>query len=390
MKTNRLAPAILFLHAKEPEEIQASDGFRAGLGDELPESVQLFPPGTHAITASSAKGPVEANVVIDEATAKAIADDFERMKAAADKGEGPKPYVDFNHEDREAAGWVMSVYWAGDDLKSGGVRAKVDWSKPGADAITGKAFRQFSPNFRFDRKVSRVVGTGPNMGGLVNRPAFKRIEPLFAKEDSSQPADSKNTSSMKKLLTALAAANLISSPELTEDVAASEFVANLGKLRTDLLEAEQEVTNLQAKAGSDKTELADMKAKVADLQAKVDAANRRTAEATVEVWAKAGRIAPKDEKRKSELVEILAKNPDSAATLEGLLPEAKDPTSPVVKVSAKDGEKPKTDAKAHAFEVKAKEYATEHKVSLDAAFAAVAASDGKLYDDYRATATVRQ
>jgi chromosome segregation ATPase len=230
------------------------------------------------------------------------------------------------------------------------------------------------------------------MGGLVNRPAFKRIEPLFAKEDSNATADTKKSSSMKKLLTALSAAGLISSPELSEDVAASEFVANLGKHRTDLLEAEKEVTTLQAKASTAESEVASLKTQVANLQAKVDDANRRTAEATVEVWAKGGRIAPKDEKRRKELVEILAKNPDSAATLEGLLPEGADPTKAVVNASAKEVAKPDAKAAAgkdHPFMVKAKEYMVANKVSESDAFAAVAATEGQLYNDYRAATTVR-
>lgn len=146
------------------------------------DSVQMFPPGEQLVTPSKADGsePEEIKLAIDEQTATDLEGIRAALQAKADSGEGDAPYFDFNHDDREASAWIKRIFWAGDDPLLGGVRAEVEWSAAGESAVQGKTFRRFSPVFY--AADGRVTGAPTNMGGLVNRAAFTRIQPLFAKD----------------------------------------------------------------------------------------------------------------------------------------------------------------------------------------------------------------
>ncbi len=144
------------------------------------DTVQMFPPGAQTVTPSRLddKPPEAITLTIDSATADALEAIRAELQAKADAGEGDAPYFDFNHQDGEAAAWPKRIYWAGDDPLLGGVRAEVEWSAAGDSARHGKTFRRFSPAFFADG--GRVTGVPINMGGLVNRAAFTKIQPLFA------------------------------------------------------------------------------------------------------------------------------------------------------------------------------------------------------------------
>ena len=153
MMTKRAIENVI---AKEGTDlVSAKDIFRADLGDGLPASIQLFPPGRHSISAKNGKGePISLEAEITADTAAVIKGCFDDMVKAALAGTGPRPYIDFNHEDRDAAGWPADVFWGGDDPKAGGVRAKMvdangasTWTKPGSEAISGKSFRASRPTF---------------------------------------------------------------------------------------------------------------------------------------------------------------------------------------------------------------------------------------------------
>ena len=153
--------------------------------------VQMYPPGKQVIIPSNAdpkKKPVPMEVTIDEATAIALEAVRAEYQAKADSGEGDAPFFDFNHDDGAAAAWPKRIYWGGDDALLGGVRAECEPSSEGEEAVTGKIFRRFSPAF-YQPKDGRITGAPVNMGGLVNRAAFTKIAPLFAKaEDETDPS----------------------------------------------------------------------------------------------------------------------------------------------------------------------------------------------------------
>lgn len=152
--------------------------------DSEPGEIQFMPPGTHTITPHTADGsPTTITICVDAATAATLESARAALTAQGD------PYLDFDHADGPAAAWVKEFYWAGDDPTSGGVRARVEWSARGREAVRGREYRKFSPTFQISQPdaqgICRVVGTSLNMGGLVNRPAFTSIAPLAAKDDST-------------------------------------------------------------------------------------------------------------------------------------------------------------------------------------------------------------
>ncbi len=152
---------------------------------EAPKELQYMPPGTHRINASRGGQPVSLDITVDASTADRLNQFLQDQLTKATEGNDDRPFFDFNHEDREAAAWPTEFYWAGEDPITGGVRAKIEWSGAGEKAVKEKTFRRFSPTFVPD-EAGHVIGSETNMGGLVNRAAFKTIAPLFAKGDATQ------------------------------------------------------------------------------------------------------------------------------------------------------------------------------------------------------------
>jgi hypothetical protein len=108
--------------------------------------------------------------------------ELQDYRADAKAGTGDEPYLDFNHADAERSAEVTELYWGGDDPKTGGIRARVAWSSAGKDAILGKVYRRFSPSWDFDAANDQPIGIQLNLGGFVNRAAFKTIAPVVAKD----------------------------------------------------------------------------------------------------------------------------------------------------------------------------------------------------------------
>lgn len=264
---------------------------RAGALPAGEGSIQLFPPGLHEVwpsNADPAKEPKALKVTIDEKTAEVLEAKRAEYQATADAGNGDAPYLDFNHDDREASAWPKRIFWGGDDPLLGGVRAEVEWSAAGDQAVKGKTYRRFSP--AFFAADGRITGAPVNMGGLVNRAAFTTIAPLFAKENPSPTND----------------------PEPTEPTM-----------------PEEEITAL-------KEENAALKKQLEELTAAAKAAAEKDAEATVEAAAKEGRIGTGEEIRKAWKAQLIA-NPAARELLLAL------PVNPafqeVIKTKAAPAEK---------------------------------------------------
>lgn len=81
--------------------------------------------------------------------------------------------IDFDHETREAAGWIKEVFLSEDgEALLGGVR----WTPKGALSLSDREFRYFSPEFNLDWVHPHTGKShGPTLlgGGLVNRPFLK-------------------------------------------------------------------------------------------------------------------------------------------------------------------------------------------------------------------------
>jgi hypothetical protein len=252
--------------AKLPTLPETTDGL---------ESIQLFPPGGHDIVVTNAAGKsVPLTVDITAETAAVLETARAKYQAEADGGTGDAPFLDFNHEDREASAWVKAIAWAGDDPQTGGVRAAVELSDAGRAAISGKTFRRISPAFHADA-AGKITGAPANMGGFVNRAAFRTIAPLFAKEN----------------------------PEFRDP-----------KLDTTTMN-EDEMKALQEENTTLKAQLDELQKQLAEL-------NQKDAEAAVEMAAKEGRIGT-DPALKAKWVASIVKD---ATAKDLLLAMAPNPT----------------------------------------------------------------
>lgn len=149
--------------------------------------LMFFPAGTWTVTPLGAPDGKPITVRIDRDTAATMERQREEIESR-----GRRAYFDFNHEDGEASFWPARFVWK--DEPAPGVYAEGEWSASGKAAVEGKMWRQFSPVFRLDdddADPATVVweeGASPNMGGLVNAPAFAAIAPLFAKAGAAREA----------------------------------------------------------------------------------------------------------------------------------------------------------------------------------------------------------
>lgn len=249
------------------------------------EDIQMFPPGPQTITPfKPAGGKAKSEpmtLVIDEQTALALEAARTEYQASADAGQGDAPFFDFNHDDKEASAWPKRIFWAGDDPLLGGVRAEVEWSSAGEEAVTGKLFRRFSPAFYADQKSGRVTGIPINMGGLVNRAAFTAIQPLFAKDGESENPQSET------------------SPPNTM--------------------TPEEIAALQAENAALKTTVADMQSQLDELLTTAKAAAEADAKNTVACAAKDGRIPP-NEAIQAKWVAAIVADPSNKELLLAMAP----------------------------------------------------------------------
>lgn len=217
-----------------------------------------MPPGRHRIRASQGGKPVSVEVAVSAATAAVLQTFLAAKMTAAAEGREDRPFFDFNHEDREASAWPTEFYWAGDDPLSGGVRARIDWSDAGKRAVEGRTFRRFSPTFHLDAS-GHVTGSEINMGGLVNRAAFKRIAPLFA----AAPVDTEHEQPlMQTLISTLRSLSLVEASATEE----SDLVSQVSR------------------------SVSALKSQVSDLQANLATQARQRAESLVDAAVHAGRL----------------------------------------------------------------------------------------------------
>ena len=273
---------------------------------EVPQELQYMPPGTHRINASRAGKPVALDISVDAATADTLNAFLQAQLTKATEGNDDRPFFDFNHEDREAAAWPTEFYWAGDDLKTGGVRAKVDWSGAGQTAVQEKTFRRFSPTFIPDDQ-GKVISSETNMGGLVNRAAFKSIQPLFAKGAPGSPI-SESATEPQTVTSGL--------PPQPSALKSMTIQAKLHALKLiDSVDASEEsiVQAIEAKFSELETENRELKNRIED-------AIQARASSQIEAAVNAGRIAPADTDAKSFWLESLIRDEAKAVKALEALP----------------------------------------------------------------------
>ena len=142
--------------------------------------MMFMPAGSHTITPSQGGKAVKVTVLVTPAGAQELEAQRQALEA-----KGKRPYFDFNHEDGPASFWPTAFYWK--DGPAPGIYCRGEWSESGRTAVEGKEYRQFSPVFHVDNvranpaKIAAREHASPNMGGLVNAPAFSNILPFWAK-----------------------------------------------------------------------------------------------------------------------------------------------------------------------------------------------------------------
>ena len=303
-------------------------------GDELPEDIQYLPPGTHSITATKNGKPAELTVDVGAETAELLQNSFTTITA----GDKEQVFIDFNHDDSEASGWITGFYWAGADPEAGGVRAKVEWTKAGEEALQGRNFRKFSPTFTLNSK-GEIEGTTLNAGGLVNRPAFKDITPIVASDGGYQKTDSNMA-------------------DITEDDKKKlEASGQDDSNKKDEVSAEEKLAEV-------KKENETLKAKIKALEGDKEKEQEVAAQAAVDKATEDGRIPPKDEDVKAKWVSILNHDPSAIMALEAL------PVTPAFQrvVQAKRQEDGHIGTNSEAQMRAAKEYQAKNGSSFEQAW----------------------
>ena len=146
-------------------------------GGKAPTAIVYMPEGRHNIKATINGKPGERVVnVTRECVAALKADLAEKLKAKT------KPVVYYDH----AAGPV-AYHPTGFDWEDGkGVILLAEPTKQGAEAIEGKSYCYFSPNFMLDESgnVAGLNDASIEVGSLVNEPAFEALDAIAASKSS--------------------------------------------------------------------------------------------------------------------------------------------------------------------------------------------------------------
>jgi hypothetical protein len=260
--------------------------------------ILFLPAGLHSITPVSGGIGKPIKVLIDISAAGEV----ERQRGEITSRTGKRVYFDFNHEDGPASFWPQRFSWTGD-----GVVAKGEWTASGKRAVDGKDFRAFSPVFHVDDKrkdPARVVcceGARPNMGGLVNDPAFSNL-PLWAKNagvetgtagaSSDEPQKEKPTMEEPKPNDEIATlraknAELAKEMERLTALAAKDDEDDSTKTKLEGVDA-------QFRANKAELEAAELRADNERLREDITKRNRVVAKEAVREAVMAGVIPPKD------------------------------------------------------------------------------------------------
>lgn len=330
----------------------------------LPSDIQWMPPGTHTITPLVNGEPREVTITANAALAALFNGQLQQMRLLASAGQGDVPYLDLNHKDDEASAEVLALYWAGDDPRLGGIRARVKWTSAGEAALRGKNYRRFSPTWLLDEQTLQPAGIGVNLGGLVNRAAFRNIAKVIARSPQPHQRGSHPLSSTpsggegwgEEGLNTPTKTNQPQENTMTEQAVAQCIQEALGPLL-------EKINALENRSGG--TLRANARRTVEELGIKTGRILGRDKDA-IEFWTDA--IAAD-----AKAADMLARQPVNAAFVSVI------PNGTCVGLSAATRDE-------HDFVVKAREFAKTHNLTnaLEAQARFAATAEGKLlYEDYR-------
>ena len=220
------------------------------------------------------------------------------------------------------------------------MRAKVEWTSKGEEALQGRNYRKFSPTFTLNAK-GEIDGTTLNAGGLVNRPAFKDITPIVATDGSDQNVKTQMD-------------------EEKEQMTSGDY--DKEKLMSQLAEKDEEVKSL--------------KAKIAALEEDKDKDSEVAAKSAVDRAVEEGRIPAKDEEVKAKWVNTLKADPSAISLLNSI------PVNPALSrvVNAKRDSNKQFATNQEEQMRAVNEYKAQNGTSFEAAFNAVRYDKPELFN----------
>lgn len=252
-----------------------------------PASLEWMPGGKHTVSATGPDGvPAVITTTVTEHDAKALDEQLQAQIAKAAAGEASRPFIDFNHAGADAAAIPVRFFW--DD----GIRLAVEWTAKGLEALKGRVFSYFSPEFILDGESVSLPDVGP-IGGLVNTPAYQTIERLTAKMPETPENPNKGTP-VKELLEMLVEAGMLPADktEMKPEEVVAALKAKFDGVSAELNAAKSEATDVAAKltkANDEHTQF------IADLAAsEIDAAvtDGRIEAAAKEQWIASYKVNP--------------------------------------------------------------------------------------------------
>jgi len=308
--------------------------------------MMYMPGGVQTITPIEGGIGQPMKVLVDAAGAAAL-----NAQCAALKARNKRPFFDFNHEDGPASFWPSEFFYRA--APEPGIYCSGEWTATGRAGVEGKEWRQFSPVFHVDNKrgnPARIVcreGAKPNMGGLVNDPAFHQILPLWAKNaDGAQSISTNQTNNMTpEELAALQAKNTELQSAL--DALKSQQTALKAKNENDQLVAAQiSAKESELKVAAITLENAEIKAKNKQQGDAIAARNKADAEAAVKRAIDRHAIAAKDTAAQTALVAKATEDPAFLSVIDAMQgQQLSSRMTPSVQVS---GEAPNATLKAFA------------------------------------------
>lgn len=155
-------------------------------GGKAPDSILWMPEGEHDISANVNGAPKKIKVILDKDCLPLLQADL-----AAKLNKEVKPVGYYMHKEGAASYNPVSFEW--EDGK--GVILKLDWTSGGRASVEGRDYAYHSPKFIVDQGTRRVVGLvpeSPEVGSLVNNPAFESIERISAGRAYVNDSDGKD------------------------------------------------------------------------------------------------------------------------------------------------------------------------------------------------------
>lgn len=201
-----------------------------------PDSIVFFPKGLHTVTATKDGKPftVSVNGTVD--LAGVLNAQLQSARNAAMTGTASRPFIDFGHKRDAAAAIPTEIFW--DEEK--GVMCSLEWTKSGKEAVEGKDFSYFSPEFLPDGRDAAILRVPGPIGGLVNTPAFQTIGPIAASLTNPQ-------NSMTTIIAALKKFGVEVKDDADETAVCSALEGKMSQLSNELTTAKASLSSYEMK-----------------------------------------------------------------------------------------------------------------------------------------------